>query len=243
MPDDKPRFSTDDPVRQKAREEADVLMTNPPAALQAWADRQGVSLTKRDSGVWMHTQRKLERAGLWGVAKLWLDEAIHELRKEPDPVTRHKRVAKEIAMRCILEQMHKPRKSLSFRPHDDDGKDLECLPRDLRWIYCHPALIQEADENDPLIRAVISHYERNHKAPHHGAISRFKDCREDPAARKELFKEIKDIQLAYRKKQLTPVDSQTAEPAEKSKEQQAMEELFDQELNFEDELVKEGGEA
>jgi hypothetical protein len=58
-----------------------------------------------------------------------------------------------------------------------------------------------------------------------------------------LFKEIKDIQLAYRKKQLTPVDSQAAEPAEKSKEQQAMEELFDQELNFEDELVKEGGEA
>jgi hypothetical protein len=239
MPDPKPTYNSDAPGRVKGREQADALMANIPTALQAWADRQGVSLTNRDSGVWGNVEKKLQRDGLWDVARIWRDESISDLIKTR--VTGHRPTAKEIVMRCIREQMYKPRPSLTFQTAAEDSRDLDCLPRDLRWIYCHPLLVPGVDENDPVVRAVVASYERTSRAPHQGAINRFNHCRENPKARDLLFREIESIVFADRKGQLAPVDPTKAETAEKSKDEQEAAELFD-ELAFENALLEDGGE-
>jgi hypothetical protein len=228
----RPRNHPDGEARQYARDEADRLMSDPPAALAAWADRQGVSLVSRDSGVWAATERRLQRDGLLTIARIWRLEQTRELVNMG--VCRRKMVAKEICMRVICERIYASRNVILFRPHEGDDGDLDCLPKDLRWIYCHP-LLCAGDSKDPVMAALAVNYEREHKAPHQGAINRFMACVDDPKSRDTLFKEIKEILLADRKKAPLPVDAHVG-GSELTADEQAV-------MDLDAELVNEGGEA
>jgi hypothetical protein len=234
MPDPpaKPRYDTNDPARQTAREEADRLMDDPPAALQAWADSQGVKLTNRDAGIWGSVEQRLDRLGLKSTAIIWRKDQMRVLIESG--VTARKLVAKEICMRVIVDRMLASKDQIISVLHAGDESELDCLPKSMRWVACHPLMVKDADK-DPVMRSVAAVYEREHKAPNQMARSRLLDCQTDAKARKEFWAEV--LKLQKEAKASGPAGGHGGEDGsggaggDKSSEEQAI-------LDLDDELVK-----
>jgi hypothetical protein len=243
MPDEQPpprraQFRTDSPARQQAREEADRLMDDQPPALVEWARAQGVSLSNRDSGIWSHTERKLNHLGesVLATANIWRFEQVKSLIESG--VTNRKGTARELCMRVIWERMLKSKDVLTRVVKQVNNEELESLPEDIRWVARHPLLVPDTS-NDPVLRSLGVHYERECVAPSQVAVNILRGCQDDKKNRDKLIDRLTAALLGVKGN----VIGRPASPeewdgsvVEKTAAEQETFDLFE-------ELVKEGGES
>jgi hypothetical protein len=238
MPEPK-TFATNDPSRIRSRQEADRLIADPSPALMAWMEREGVRLDGKPSNIWGNVEQQLRKMGLWSIGRDYLQEQVRELTRTG--VCGLKATAKEIVYRVLMDRILASREVIEQTVHGSDNRELECLPTIMQWVINHPLLGGKVAKEDPVMRALGLHYERQNKAPNSAARTLLADCQEDEKRRYVLFDKAnafamdwkKAVLLANKVDQRTKVDAphekSEAEDVEASAEQQALASL-DEEL-------------
>lgn len=183
---------TDPTTRESRLADAERIIASQPVALMKWLEAEKLNHSDASGPVHNATwESSLKSRGLLDAARAWLQLQKERLTIE-FPVTGHKGVAREIAWRYSMAKMMQEsggmKKVKKKKPVSDEAQS--SLPPDLRYVYNHPVLDDDADTSSVIFATTCEKYERDHPCPSQGAKNYLSWCKKDEKARSEMFKKV-----------------------------------------------------